>query len=278
MSSGSGGPNRIPRGACPGADRLPGHRRPAVLMGFGSMAAGTGDAKRLADVAVTALRAVGARGILQAGWSGLAAAPTAGTTSSASARPRTTGCCRASPLSSTTAAPGQRRRRSTTAYRPSRSRSSRTSRSGRTGSTAREPRSPSRSRSSPPTAWLSPSGRFSTSRPTAPRPRPSPTGGARTGGRRRRRGGPAVTNAPAAAQALEVLGLLSRHTEPMPAAAIAGRLGLPRSSTYHSGRPPGTRLRGPLPEERRYGLGVAAFELGPPTRARRRYNAWPARS
>jgi len=46
---------------------------PPVLMGFGSMAAGTGDAKRLADVAVTALRAVGARGILQAGWSGLAA-------------------------------------------------------------------------------------------------------------------------------------------------------------------------------------------------------------
>jgi sterol 3beta-glucosyltransferase len=38
------------------------------------MAAGTGDAKRLAEVAVTALRAVGARGILQAGWSGLAAA------------------------------------------------------------------------------------------------------------------------------------------------------------------------------------------------------------
>lgn len=47
---------------------------PPVLMGFGSMAAGTGDAKRLAEVAVTALRAVGARGILQAGWSGLAAA------------------------------------------------------------------------------------------------------------------------------------------------------------------------------------------------------------
>ena len=47
---------------------------PPVLMGFGSMAAGTGDAKRLADVAVTALRAVSARGILQAGWSGLAAA------------------------------------------------------------------------------------------------------------------------------------------------------------------------------------------------------------
>ncbi|MEP6650771.1 MAG: glycosyltransferase [Lapillicoccus sp.] len=46
---------------------------PPVLLGFGSMAAGTGDAKRLADVAVTALRSVGARGILQAGWSGVAA-------------------------------------------------------------------------------------------------------------------------------------------------------------------------------------------------------------
>jgi UDP:flavonoid glycosyltransferase YjiC (YdhE family) len=46
---------------------------PPVLLGFGSMAAGTGDAKRLAEVAVTALRDVGVRGILQAGWSGLAA-------------------------------------------------------------------------------------------------------------------------------------------------------------------------------------------------------------
>jgi UDP:flavonoid glycosyltransferase YjiC (YdhE family) len=46
---------------------------PPVLTGFGSMAAGTGDANRLADLAVTALRSVGARGILQAGWSGFAA-------------------------------------------------------------------------------------------------------------------------------------------------------------------------------------------------------------
>lgn len=47
---------------------------PPVYVGFGSMAAGTGDADRLAEVAVAALRRVGARGILQAGWSGLAAA------------------------------------------------------------------------------------------------------------------------------------------------------------------------------------------------------------
>jgi UDP:flavonoid glycosyltransferase YjiC (YdhE family) len=46
---------------------------PPVLLGFGSMAAGTGDAERLAEVAVTALRDVGVRGILQAGWSGLTA-------------------------------------------------------------------------------------------------------------------------------------------------------------------------------------------------------------
>lgn len=47
---------------------------PPVFIGFGSMAAGTGDAERLADIAVEALRQVGARGILQAGWSGLTAA------------------------------------------------------------------------------------------------------------------------------------------------------------------------------------------------------------
>ena len=46
---------------------------PPVLIGFGSMAAGTGDAERLADIAVEAVRKVGVRGILQAGWSGLTA-------------------------------------------------------------------------------------------------------------------------------------------------------------------------------------------------------------
>ena len=70
-------------------------------------------------------------------------------------------------------------------------------------------------------------------------------------------------NAPAAAQALEVLSLLARHTEPLPAGSISRALGLPRSTTYHLL----TVLREQgfvthLPEERRYGLGVAAFELG----------------
>ena len=37
---------------------------------------------------------------------------------------------------------------------------------------------------------------------------------------------------PAVGPALDVLQLLARHTEPLPAAAIARDLGLPRSSTY----------------------------------------------
>lgn len=72
-----------------------------------------------------------------------------------------------------------------------------------------------------------------------------------------------MANAPAAGQALELLMLLARHTEPLPAAAIARELGLPRSSTYHLL----TVLREHgfvthLAEDRRYGLGVAAYELG----------------
>jgi UDP:flavonoid glycosyltransferase YjiC (YdhE family) len=46
---------------------------PPVFFGFGSMAAGTGEAERLAALATEALRAVGARGVVQAGWSGLTA-------------------------------------------------------------------------------------------------------------------------------------------------------------------------------------------------------------
>ncbi|GAA5164280.1 IclR family transcriptional regulator [Ornithinimicrobium tianjinense] len=72
-----------------------------------------------------------------------------------------------------------------------------------------------------------------------------------------------MANARAAAHALDVLTFLARHATPQPAAAIARELGLPRSTTYHLL----TVLveRGfvvHLPEERRYGLGVAAFELG----------------
>jgi DNA-binding IclR family transcriptional regulator len=72
-----------------------------------------------------------------------------------------------------------------------------------------------------------------------------------------------VSNVPAAGHALAVLQLLARHAEPVPAASIARELGLPRSSVYHLLTV--LRDRGfvvHLPEERRYGLGVAAFELG----------------
>lgn len=72
-----------------------------------------------------------------------------------------------------------------------------------------------------------------------------------------------MPNVPAAAQALAVLRLLAAHAEPLPAAAIARDLGLPRSSVYHLLKV--LRDEGfvaHLPEERRFGLGVAAFELG----------------
>jgi DNA-binding IclR family transcriptional regulator len=72
-----------------------------------------------------------------------------------------------------------------------------------------------------------------------------------------------VTNARSAGAALDLLGLLSRHSEPLPGAAIARELGLPRSSTYHLLavlQSHGYVVH--LAEERRYGLGVAAFELG----------------
>ena len=72
-----------------------------------------------------------------------------------------------------------------------------------------------------------------------------------------------MANAPAAKHALALLTLLARHTEPLPAGSIARELGLPRSTTYHLLavlRDAGFVTH--LEEERRYGLGVAAFELG----------------
>jgi DNA-binding IclR family transcriptional regulator len=74
---------------------------------------------------------------------------------------------------------------------------------------------------------------------------------------------PRMPNAPAAGQAVDVLTLLGRHVAPMPASAIARDLGLPRSTVYHLLAV--LRDRGfvvHLPDERRYGLGTAAFELG----------------
>jgi DNA-binding IclR family transcriptional regulator len=72
-----------------------------------------------------------------------------------------------------------------------------------------------------------------------------------------------MTNAPAAASALDVLEHLSRHAEPVPAASIARDLTLPRSSVYHLLKV--LCSRGYVThyvEERRYGLGSAAYELG----------------
>src|SRR5690242_12847710 len=72
-----------------------------------------------------------------------------------------------------------------------------------------------------------------------------------------------ANNVPAATQALDVLELLARHVSPLPAAAIGRDLGLPRSTTYHLLS--ALRERGfvvHLPDERRWGLGVAAFALG----------------
>ncbi|MGO0575891.1 IclR family transcriptional regulator [Ornithinimicrobium panacihumi] len=73
----------------------------------------------------------------------------------------------------------------------------------------------------------------------------------------------ARSNAPAAEHALAILTLLARHATPLAAATIARELGLPRSSTYHLLTVLTSRgFVVHLPEERRYGLGVAAFELG----------------
>jgi DNA-binding IclR family transcriptional regulator len=73
----------------------------------------------------------------------------------------------------------------------------------------------------------------------------------------------AVANAPAAGHALDLLGLIARRGEPVPAAALARDLGLPRSSVYHLLAVLADRgyVRH-LPEQRRYGLGLAAYELG----------------
>jgi DNA-binding IclR family transcriptional regulator len=72
-----------------------------------------------------------------------------------------------------------------------------------------------------------------------------------------------MANVPAAAACIALLKLLARHAEPMPAAAISRELNLPRSSVYHLLallRDEGFVVH--LADERRYALGLAAFELG----------------
>ncbi|GAA3168703.1 IclR family transcriptional regulator [Blastococcus jejuensis] len=68
---------------------------------------------------------------------------------------------------------------------------------------------------------------------------------------------------PAARQALALLQALARQPVPVPAAALARDLGLPRSTTYHLlAELVDAGFVVHLPEERRYGLGVGAFEIG----------------
>lgn len=72
-----------------------------------------------------------------------------------------------------------------------------------------------------------------------------------------------MSNAPAATNALDVLEHLSRRAEPCPAASIARELRLPRSSVYHLLTV--LKERGYVThyvEERRFGLGPSAYELG----------------
>ena len=68
---------------------------------------------------------------------------------------------------------------------------------------------------------------------------------------------------PGARHALGLLQALARQPGPVPAASLARDLGLPRSSTYHLlGELIAAGFVVHLPEERRYGLGVSAFEIG----------------
>ena len=68
---------------------------------------------------------------------------------------------------------------------------------------------------------------------------------------------------PALRRGLAVLRLLATQAGPVPAAAVARELDLPRSTTYHLlAELAAAGFVTHLPEERRYGLGLAAFELG----------------
>ncbi|MCP2258726.1 transcriptional regulator, IclR family [Streptoalloteichus tenebrarius] len=71
------------------------------------------------------------------------------------------------------------------------------------------------------------------------------------------------SDVPALRRGLAVLRLLASKAGPVSAGAIARELELPRSTTYHLlSELASAGFVTHLPEERRYGLGVAAFELG----------------
>ncbi|MFG1999137.1 IclR family transcriptional regulator [Spirillospora sp. NPDC048911] len=72
-----------------------------------------------------------------------------------------------------------------------------------------------------------------------------------------------MSQVPAARRALAVLRLMAGSAGPLPASAIARSLDLPRSSTYHLLTAMAEDgFVAYLPEERRWGLGVGAFEIG----------------
>lgn len=73
----------------------------------------------------------------------------------------------------------------------------------------------------------------------------------------------ASSDVPALRRGLAILRLLGSHARPMTAGGIAEVLELPRSTTYHLlAELADAGFVVHLPEERRYGLGVATFELG----------------
>jgi DNA-binding IclR family transcriptional regulator len=72
-----------------------------------------------------------------------------------------------------------------------------------------------------------------------------------------------MSQVPAATRALRVLRYLAEQPEPVPMAQVARAMGLPRSTTYHLlGAMVAEGFVVHLEEERRYGVGVAAFEVG----------------
>jgi DNA-binding IclR family transcriptional regulator len=72
-----------------------------------------------------------------------------------------------------------------------------------------------------------------------------------------------VPTVPAASQALAILRLLGRQAGPIPAAVVVRELALPRSTVYHLlATLVDEGFVTHLPEDRRYALGIAAYELG----------------
>ena len=89
----------------------------------------------------------------------------------------------------------------------------------------------------------------------APVPAPAPAPGPALG--------PGPTSVPAARNAVRLLRVLARSAEPLPAATLARRLALPRSSTYHLlAALADEGFVTHLPDGAGYALGLGAFELG----------------